>query len=225
MARQVTFQREAWSPAWSPDGSRIAYGSVIRGSYHVSVVSRAGGAPRVFSNTQFDKGNRLAWAPAVNLLYQLLDDKNYHALDPVTEKESPLLEGGLNGWLYNPRPSPDGSLVAVWWNRTDSTGIWIISTIDGSRRHLQPGFHPINWNLLGDALFALPTDPGESPANEIFLVPVSGGDPELYVTLPFQVFSRDLDITPDGLRIVAAVAESKADAWIVQNFDPSTGGR
>ena len=191
------------------------------------MVSRAGGAHRVFGNTQFDSGNRLAWAPAAKLLYQVPDDQNYHILDPVTENESPLLAGVLNGWQYNPRPSPDGSLVAVWWNRTDSLpdGIWIISTIDGSRRHLQPGFHPIKWNLRWDALFALPTDPGGGPANEIFLIPVSGGDPEPYVTLPFQVLSRDLDITPDGLRIVAAVEESQADAWIVENFDPSTGGR
>jgi serine/threonine-protein kinase len=224
--RQITFHtEETWSPAWAPDGERIAYGTGTRGTHKVWIVGRDGGTPRVVATSQFDSGNRLAWAPSPTIVYQVPDDQNYHLLDPETAQETPLLKDGLHGWLYDPRPSPDGRHVAVWWNRTDSLpdGIWLVATSDGSRRFVREGLHPIGWHRSGEALFAMPTDPGGAPASEIYLVSVPDGRAELYVTLPFRAQSRGLDISPDGLRIVAAVEETQADAWMVENFDPEEG--
>ncbi len=221
--RQVTFHAEgAWAPAWAPDGSRLAYGTGTRGGFKVWIVGRDGGTPRAVTASQFDAGNRLAWAPSPRIVYQVPDDQNYHLLDPETEQETPLFTGDLHGWQYNPRPSPDGRYVAVWWNRTDSLpdGLWIISTADGSRRFVSEGLHPIAWHRSGEAVYALPTDASGAPSSEVYRVSVSDGAAHLYTTLPFRVFSRELDITPDGRRIVAAVEETLADAWLVENFDP-----
>jgi len=71
----------------------------------------------------------------------------------------------------------------------------------------------------------MPGDPVGSSGDEVYLVPLSGRPAELYVTLPFRAFARDIDITPDGRMVVAAVEESQSDAWIVNNFDPELAGR
>ena len=226
--RQVTFQDgEVWAPVWAPDGTQIAFGAGVRDSANVWIVGRDGGAPRAFAQTEFVGGNRMAWAPGPNIIYQLTDDQNYRVLDPSTGDEELLITGLLNGWQYNPRPSPDGSQVAIHWNRTDSLpdGIWLVSTSDGSPSLFAAGYHPVNWNARGDALYAMADDPTSSASSEIFLVPLSGRGAELYVSLPFSAFSRHVDITPDGLNVVAQVEESQADAWIVVNFDPEVTGR
>jgi len=70
-ATQRTFVEEyLTSPAWSPDGTRLAFGSVLGGPPRVWMLDIAdGGAPRLFEETKLSAGPPdVRWAPGSKIL-------------------------------------------------------------------------------------------------------------------------------------------------------------
>ncbi|GAF70032.1 unnamed protein product, partial [marine sediment metagenome] len=136
-ARQVTFMdSECYFPVWSPDGREIAFISHERGTYQVWKISKDGGGAEVFEKTRAGEDRRMAWAPGKNILYADASQLNLMVLNPDTGDESPLVENADVGFLgIDAAISPDGTRVAVHWNRKtkDQTGIWIISLDDSSK--------------------------------------------------------------------------------------------
>jgi len=159
-------------------------------------------------------------------LYQRPGNRNFHILNPNTKEERPLVANDSVGWMFLPSTAPDGKEVAVLWNRFDKKGnsmrgIWLISLQDSSQVYLRRGYlYPIEWSLSGEWIYAF--DNTEKPA-KILRIPARGGELQTLVTLPFgddAVSPYQISMTPDGNRIICAVAETQSDVWVMENFDP-----
>ncbi len=222
-ARQITFLNSMnYGPAWSPDGREIAFISMEGGKARVWKVSSTGESPTPFSADNIG-GRSLAWNPGNQILYQIIGNRNIGMIDPVSGRVDFLIKEHEGGWLFNPRFSPDGKQIAVFWNRSPSRGIWAISQVDGERRFLYPGSHlPVGWTPDGRWIYAaLPS----GQMLEIIAIDAKGGssknvhdipgDQEDGTPSPFFV-----SMTADGKKFVYSVGKSLSDIWLVENFDP-----
>jgi Tol biopolymer transport system component len=212
-------------PAWSPDGKEIAYGSTQDGKPKVWRVNANGGTPRPFGNSEISlDGFALTWSPQSEILYERPGNQNFHFLDPQTEEERPLVANDSLGWMFYPRYSPDGKSVAVRWNRSGGSGLWLISLEDTSQILLlrSEGIRPIEWSIDGKWIYAW--DCLKKPI-EVLMVPAARGNPLTFVKLPFEQIDYEdgISMTPDGKCMVCAVQEIQSDIWVMENFDPEAG--
>lgn len=218
---------------WSPDGKDIAFVSTAGGRPRVWVVDVDSGNPQVLSSTNMSDFFDLAWAPGSRILYQQSGNQNYYQLDAATRSESLLLKDSSNGWVFSPAYSPDGSRIAVQWNRRPKRGIWMIDK-DRHETLLYPTFAtsvmPIAWSSDARYVYAIEgknlnlrglTPPqGETLTDaKIVRIAVAGGEVKT-IDLPFEEIGG-VSMTPDGRRFVVAVYSSRSDVWVVDNFDPS----
>jgi Tol biopolymer transport system component len=135
-------------------------------------------------------------------------------LDPDSGDEKNLVQDDSVGWIFDPRYSPDGKSVAVYWNR-EQRGIWVISLKDSSAKALARGddLCPIGWSPNAAIVYAY-----RPSSNTIDAIPAAGGEPRAVFALPGVV--ADASVSPDGRKFVCSVAEQKSDVWLMENFDP-----
>jgi TolB protein len=89
---QLTFLEHATtaSPAWSPDGQRIAFISDQNGTPRVWIISANGGAAHVLENTNASATNsKLAWWPGSDIVYQQPGYWNVLRINDKTHEENP----------------------------------------------------------------------------------------------------------------------------------------
>jgi hypothetical protein len=129
------------------------------------------------------------------------------------------------GWLFEPKLSPDGRRVAVFWNRISQTareirGLYVIDTDDGSSRLIALGaVWPLGWAPDGRELFGYDdrrarwlrlraSDGAVLEADSLPVEPRSDGPP-----------IGDAD--PTGTWFVLLTASTWRDVWTITNFDPA----
>jgi Tol biopolymer transport system component len=212
--KQLTFSKSGLGDVeWSPDGKQIAFVALDGGKARVWRTNSSGGTPRILASTE--PSYTLAWAPGPHILYQQLGHRNFVVLDVGTEEERFLVPEDSPGWMFSPHYSPDGRMVAVYWNRRPDRGLWVISLEDSSQTFIAPDLSPIGWSSDGAWVHASK----RSKVSEVVMVPASGGDPIPFMTLPLDDISA-ISMTPDGEYIVCNVYEYSSDIWLVENFDP-----
>jgi Tol biopolymer transport system component len=224
---QLTFFEHAAtaSPAWSPDGQRIAFISDQNGTPRVWIISANGGAAQPLENTNAsDTDKKLAWWPSSDIVYQQSGLRSYLQINDKTHEEKPIIQTDQSvGWLpAGPFFSPDGKKMAVWWNRKDK-GLWIISPEPNSETFLQSGYiDPVGWSPDEKYVYAIRGETG-LPGREIIRVQVAAPNEVTSVaSLPGHVVNFDgASVSPDGHEIVVSVSELKSDVWLMENFDPS----
>jgi Tol biopolymer transport system component/predicted Ser/Thr protein kinase len=229
MKRLTHTGRRNLSPAWSPDGDEIIYKSWSDGTYYLSLIDAGGGTPSSFAACDVSKEQLfgIVWSPGEYVLYHASTTREIFVLDPHTGKTRPLVDDGSSGGLINPRYSPDGRSLAVYWrgdgaavleNRADSgkAGIWTISLQESTRAFVTPGFSisPIGWTSDGRYIYFLVWG-----HNVICRVPETGGVVDTIATLPFKNVDW-VEMSPDGSQFICQLLESKSDVWVVENFDP-----
>jgi Tol biopolymer transport system component/predicted Ser/Thr protein kinase len=226
--QQLTFlEGRNEAPAWSPDGKQIAFGSSSSGRPVVMTVPVSGGQPQVRSHRPLNLDYVLHWsADGGRILYQLVGARNFGVIDLATGKETDLVPNDSVGLIDDAVVSPDGKKAALYWNRKDASGqwsgsIWIISFEDQSQRLLikDDGSvgEPLCWSRDSKSLYYGGRN-DQWEISKVFVIAAAGGTPRLHAELPFK--AKDLQMTPDGKRIVCRVSEAESDIWLAENFDP-----
>ncbi len=205
------------NPAWSPDGTRIAFGSDEDGVLRVWIINADGGQWREYGKTQLsrpdnDEFGMITWSPGRHILYERPGNQEFNFLDPETEEEKPLLEKAA-GWLFCPKYSPDYRKVAVFRNRHAQHAVWVISLVDNSETFLHDGMcYPAGWSPDGSSVYAY-------CGSDMLSIPAGGGIPHTVFTAPGDIASAS--VSADGNKFVYSVVETKSDVWIMDNFDPA----
>jgi Tol biopolymer transport system component len=228
---RLTFEPSfEWTPTWSPDGTRIAYGSNTGdvGQTRIFVKAASGvGTPAVVGG---DDGGAvpITWLQRGDQILFARRKANGPGYDtwaqPVAGgKPTMVLEMAFD--KLNVEPSPDGRLVAYASNESGSHQIFVQTFPDGAGGRWQitsdGGVEP-RWRRDGRELYFL------APDGKLMAVPVSmgaaftAGRPEVLFQTPLTVNraqpGRDAryDVASDGrFLIVAPVAAPAQTAFTI----------
>ena len=214
---QLTYlaHASAWSPAWSPDGQRIAFVSDQNGTPRVWTISIDGGAPQPLEETNATNTNDyLAWWPSRDIVYQKPGLRNYLRINGSSQ--SVVVQDESVGWVVlRPVFSPDAKRVGVYWNRKPQEGLWIISLEPYSESLVLAGdISPFGWSPDGKYIYAAREGSEllrvrSSPPNEITSV----------AALPSRIVNYDsAAISPDGREIIVSVAAEASDVWLMETL-------
>jgi Tol biopolymer transport system component len=218
-ATRVTFEPEHDNngPVWSPDGSRIAFGSVRDGRWGLYHAAASGAGDEVLIAESPLPTIPASWSPdGAYLVSWRYDGGSKQWLQPITgdsREARPLLENRY--FETHSQVSPDGRWIAYMTSTTGRAevflrtfpagdGLWQVSTSGG----LTP-----RWRADGKELYYMTAyDQGQVMAVSFN---ATGGAPE--ISMPQRLFDVDLaivphsnavqnfhpyDVSPDGERFV-----------------------
>ncbi|HYE89174.1 MAG TPA: LpqB family beta-propeller domain-containing protein [Vicinamibacterales bacterium] len=126
-ARRVTEEYlDARQPAWSPDGTRVAFQGYEAGSWRIYVMNADGSAVRAITSGPFDDrepswsrdGRRIAFSSDRSGNYDIFD------VDAAGGNVRQLTKSPAND--YAPAYSPIDSRIAFVSERDDRRGIWVV---------------------------------------------------------------------------------------------------
>jgi TolB protein len=137
--QRLTTDAAHW-PAWSPDGTQIAYGAPF-GSVEQLFIVNADGTNRHQALTTNGSIIDVAWRPSSRLLFAM--DYEIYSYDPADPSSlTRLMASG-----FEPTWSPDGTQIAWAGGSRKTSGIWIMNA-DGSNPQgpVIPGGRQGSWS-------------------------------------------------------------------------------
>jgi Tol biopolymer transport system component len=217
--------------AWSGDGRAVAFASSQGGKPRVWTINTDGGQGQAISSGEMSDSFEIAWAPGGQILYQQIRNRNFYILNPETRQERFLLSDTLQGWIFSPVASRDGSRLAVSWNRQPDRGLWIVDIAGRQQRHLYKKSIPIplGWSRDESFIYAIEgkraayrgvtVNLGETITEaRVLEIATDGSGLRSSFELPFEEIGG-VAVAPDSRTFVCTVFSSRSDVWIADNFD------
>jgi Tol biopolymer transport system component len=215
-------------PIWSPDGKRIAFGSRRGGSSGIWTMGSDGMLQKQVDLGPVSVNIAPAWLPDGRIAWQQSTPDNFMTFMVRS------LEGGVSsrltrddtrGYVFEPRFSPKGEAVVVFWNLGPGpgpgtpTGLYVIAWPARTERLLLAGrYSPLGWSPDGQWVYARARN-----EPEIWKISVVTGQAFVVAKTPGIIEGQGEPggvVTPDGRTIIVSVTDRKADAWLVEHFDP-----
>jgi Tol biopolymer transport system component len=223
--------------AWSPDGSMLAFIAPWQDTARVWLVPAEGGSPVRLVGSR--PGALLAWHPG-SLMYNTPDNRNTMIADSIRVFRPPgsvpltaaalgvgdsaaaverlLVPSDSPGWVFHLITSPDGERVALFWNRRDARGLWVMGLEDGEQTHVAPtgllwdSWVSLSWSADGRSLFW-------HDGREIRRFSVSGTDSEIALTPPGDAtyHACERELRDDSFICVRGIDD--ADVWLVSGLE------
>lgn len=171
-------------PAWSPDGTRLAYVSGQRGLHgpvgvsdslgSLYVSNAGGGAARPITPDDAFFGEP-AWAPDGHLIAYATDrGGSWHVATVMPDGADPRTLTGAGDAQW-PSWSPNSRSLAYQWSETPegTSSIWLMSSSGGGAHRLTAGSRP-SWSPNGKWIaFVRRTQSG----SDLWMIPARGGKP------------------------------------------------
>jgi len=164
--RQLTDGPWDDQPAWSPDGSQVAYTEFDGQSARVLVVPADGGAPSVVAEDPGTPFTAPAWSPDGRRLAVIghLDGEAYGAgftLWTVEPDGSGLREHGSVGGARSLDWHPDGTSLLA----TGGGGVHLVDIAAGEARQVEVNVPLAAWSADGEEVFFI-ADNGDEPGSQ-----------------------------------------------------------
>ena len=202
------------SPAFSPDGSQIAYTTVDGSHWDTWLVSTAGGQPHRW----LPNASGLTWLDKQNVLFSEIKNDMHMAI--VEAKESRDVERdvyvppGDRGMAHRSYPSPDSqSVLLVEMDRS----VWLpcrLVPTDGSSRGRQvgppdAGCTSAAWSPDGKWMYLNSSAGG---AFHLWRQRFPDGKPEQITSGPTE--EEGIAMAPDGRSLITAVGLKESSVWV-----------
>jgi dipeptidyl aminopeptidase/acylaminoacyl peptidase len=226
----TTGDTSASSPRWSPDGKRIAF---VRGG-QIHTMDATGGDVKKITSISTGAGDPV-WSPDGRWLAFASDIYPDCADDACNQKRDAEMEASkVKAKVI------DRLLYRHWtaWKDGKRTHVFVVSSDGGAARDLTPGdFDAPPFSLGGPPDYAFSPDSRElafarntekveatSTNNDIFIVPVAGGEPQR-ITTDNKGSDQSPVYSPDGRYIAyrsQATAGFESARWRLMLYDRQT---
>ena len=214
------------SPAWSPDGMRIAFVSNRSGKPQVHLMNTEGRLEhRPLDRHHVGANMTVTWTPDGRVAWQETaanNFMNYRIRDLATGSEELLADERSGGWIFVPRFSPRGDQIVVYWNRRrqeEPDGLWVLTWPQRRERFLLENAFPLGWSADGAWVYTY-----GSRADAILAVSTRTGETKTVATIQQGTIVGG-NVRPNGGHAVINVGERKGDVWLIENFDPQISRR
>ena len=208
---------EGDSPAWSPDGRRLAFVSSRGGARSVWVID-PNLVRKSFEVVDSAVEYEVTWLPDGRLAWRTPDGRNYRIRDLRSGRDEYLFKDTPFSWPISPRFSANGQHVAFSLNRAKAGhGLWLLSWPGRDERRLLSGrIVPIGWSADDQWIYTVAVD-----GRSVFRVSAQTGQVEEIGRFPRGTLDfNSCDLTPDRGAVICGLTEETSDAWIMENFDP-----
>ncbi|MEZ4360831.1 MAG: hypothetical protein R3B48_11675 [Kofleriaceae bacterium] len=197
------------NPAWSPDGSQLAYVTFVEAfTYGVFVVPSEGGTPKLLARVEVGSGDQALciapqWSPdGRELVYSTVHGLSSYRFSDAKERE--LVPRGDAFWTCAPQWAPDGSAIAFAWGDPGVGKIAKISRDGGDVTALAPmeggfGTGQVAWSPDGSQI-AYVTLFEDDVALRV--VPASGGPSRLLDKLQASIEAGHPTFSTDSATVL-----------------------
>jgi WD40-like Beta Propeller Repeat len=221
---QLTTDRDA-GPAWSPDGSRIAFVSLRQGAPEIYVMNADGSAETRLTNSTSNDGAP-SWTPDGSKIVWANDFEGTYDIWSMNPDGTGQVKVGGSATEDDAAPvmSPDGSRIAF----ERSGHVWLMDPDGTNEQHLAEGSRP-DWSPDGAKLtfsrteyLGCSNDPVEEvPVSQIFRMTADGTSvTQMTHSVPFSCFGAPQNNSPVWSPNGAKIAWSEFTESFSTSADP-----